>query len=309
MTGTSLAALKGFDIGAASVSLWVFKKQSRAGHPSTFTGRWVDTAPALRVALRTTIAAQRDGIEEVQEYALLAQNNEASALTIDAIETSAGVVIDAAAAETPERKITRVKDLQNSVFYVVKLISSGKLLHAFRKTDSSWRSRKSLTSLSALFSDSVLTIEEAPTVEISKHVDFFVVDGHIIIKSKAGFESILNYKQAHQEDFARLKNDATFSGVFSDIQVLSDFVGTNKIHLRRASAIRQKGHYKDPRFMTNLRARCQEFGLHLQFDDAGRIVPTEKSCRDIFTALLDHRLASAFSTNIYDVPDATQINT
>ena len=94
---------------------------------------------------------------------------------------------------------------------------------------------------------------------------------------------------------------------FSDLQVLRDFVGENKMQLRRASAIRQKGHYKDQNFMQNLRDRHAQFGLALNFDGNGRIVPSAETCRDIFQALLDHRLRSGFSQNVYDVPDAQTV--
>lgn len=59
--------------------------------------------------------------------------------------------------------------------------------------------------------------------------------------------------------------------------------------------------------MINLRGRYAEFGLNLLFDATGRIVPTADTCRDIIVALLDHRLESGFSKNIYDVPDARPV--
>jgi hypothetical protein len=49
------------------------------------------------------------------------------------------------------------------------------------------------------------------------------------------------------------------------------------------------------------------YGLTLVFDAAGCIVPTSETCRDVFIALLDHRLQSPFSSNIYDVPDTTPV--
>lgn len=60
--------------------------------------------------------------------------------------------------------------------------------------------------------------------------------------------------------------------------------------------------------MTKLRQHHAGHGLTLEFDTNGLIVPTAETCRDIITALLDHGLASAFSENVYDVPDATKVN-
>ena len=95
--------------------------------------------------------------------------------------------------------------------------------------------------------------------------------------------------------------------MFAATDALESYVGDNKMQLRRASAIRQRGHYKDPAFMSNLRKRHEEFLLDIEFDDAGRIVATPETCGDIVRALLDHRLASAFSQNIYDVPDVKPV--
>ena len=89
---------------------------------------------------------------------------------------------------------------------------------------------------------------------------------------------------------------------------LIGFVGTNKIQLRRTSAIKTKGHYKDPDFMGRLRAEARNLGFKFAFDAAGRIVPTPDDCRDIIQALLDHRLNSRLSKQLYDV-EATEVVT
>ena len=95
--------------------------------------------------------------------------------------------------------------------------------------------------------------------------------------------------------------------MIAETDALESYVGDSKIQLRRVAAIRQKGHYKAPNFMSNLRRRHQEFQLNLKFGEDGRMVPTPETCRDITQALLDHRLASGFSENVYDVPDATRV--
>ena len=59
--------------------------------------------------------------------------------------------------------------------------------------------------------------------------------------------------------------------------------------------------------MRNLRQRYAEYRLNIIFDEYGKIVPTPETCRDIMTALLDHRLGSGFSGYIYDVPDAVPV--
>lgn len=119
---------------------------------------------------------------------------------------------------------------------------------------------------------------------------------------------VLSYKQAHADDFVALQAEPQFAQLFFDLAPLVAFVGDNKIQLRRVCAIRQKGHYLDPLFMQRLRQHHAQYQLNLSYTEQGLLEPTPATCSDIITALLDHRLASAFSQNVYDVPDATQVN-
>jgi hypothetical protein len=48
--------------------------------------------------------------------------------------------------------------------------------------------------------------------------------------------------------------------------------------------------------------------FNIAFDDEGRIVATIDSGRDIFQALLNHRLESRLTSLMYDVPSTEQVN-
>lgn len=50
-----------------------------------------------------------------------------------------------------------------------------------------------------------------------------------------------------------------------------------------------------------LREHNDAMNLGIEFDDEARIAPTAETCRNIFHALLDHRLDSRLSNLIYDV--------
>jgi hypothetical protein len=152
-----------------------------------------------------------------------------------------------------------------------------------------------------------LALEPAPAFSLSAFVDFFIFDGMIYMLDKGRFESVLSYRQAHANQFLTLQAEPAFSLIFSDMAPLVAFIGANKIQLRRACAIETKGHYRNNAFMQRLRQRFQQFHLNIVFDANGLIVPTPETCADIMTALLDHRLSSAFSEAIYDVPDAVAV--
>jgi hypothetical protein len=90
------------------------------------------------------------------------------------------------------------------------------------------------------FREDTLDLAPENTFQLPKDFDFLIVNGLIIITSKASFESVLSYKQAHKNDFQELLNETDFLSCFSDTAPLKAFVGENKLLLRRACAVREK---------------------------------------------------------------------
>ena len=305
---SALEDFKAFDVAGGALSLWTFRKSQRQGAAvPTYAGHWVGITETLEQALKAAIMAARDQITETIEYELLAQNNEGSALTLTTLETNAGLVIDAAKDELPAKKARKLKDLQNTEFYTVKIVSNGEVLHAICRANDSWKTKKFTGLIPVVFSDDELELEDSPAFSLSKRFDFFVLADHVLISSKGNFESVMSYKQAHANEFTELQAEPEFSGTFTDIAEIINYVGTNKIQLRRTFAIRQKAHYKNQGFMNELRANHGQAGLTINFDAAGRIIPCAATCPDIFQALLDHRLMSLFSKQNYDVPSASTV--
>lgn len=297
-----------FDIVNAGLTVWLFKKSGGTGGTAPiFTGRWIAITPELETALKNSIDDARNAIEEVNPYGLLAQNNEGSVLSIATLETHADLIVAAVAEALPQRKVRNIRDVQNTSFYVLRLTSGTHVLHAVRATEGSWRSSRRSKFIDVLFRDEGLELDDAPQFSLSKYIDFFVLDDQVLIKDKSKFESIVSYREAHADEFVALRAEQEFSSLFTDLAPLVAFVGTNKIQLRRVCAIRQKGHYRDQAFTDRLRKHYAKYQLNLEFDANGLIRPTAETCADIITALLDHRLSSAFSKNVYNVPDATQL--
>lgn len=300
-------ALTNFNIADAAISVWLFRKSGLSNAP-VFTGRWVPTDDALRGALRESIDQSRAEIEEAEPYGLLATIEKGQALTIGTDETHAGLIVDAGAAELPHRRAQNVGHMQNTDFYVVKLTHQNQVLHAVTKTNSSWKSRQIQNLLTVFFTGDQLGLETDPAFSLSRGVDFFIVGQDIVVLDKPNFKSILNYKQAHASEFTELQAEVAFAGLFVDVSPLVAFVGSNKLHLRRACAIRQKGYYLNQQFMDRLRQNHAQAGLNLTFDGNGRLIATEAQCPDIIRALLDHRLMSVFSKSYYDVQNATAVH-
>lgn len=304
---TDLQQVKTFDIATADVVLWVFKKSV---HPTTkapvFTGRWVETSDSVDAQLRAAVELERNRITETSAYSLISLPNESSALTISSDETLISAVITACADETDTRKVKDIKQLNNADFYAIKLVKDGKVLHAIKRTDTSWKAKKAGGIISLVFSDTTLDLENDRTFNVARNVDFMAFDGGLLISNKSAFEVVLNFKEAHVADFVTLKAEPEFSSILSDMSHIDAYVGTNKMQLRRVCAIKQKGHYKDPLFMSSLKAKHKEFKYAFDFGADGKIIVTPETCKDIFLALLDHRLMS-HNDRLYDVPDTAHV--
>ena len=300
---TALDDLKTFDVAGSAVSLWVFRSTSSGGVPS-YGGRWVGMTDRLDEAVKAAVTGGIGQITEVLQYDVLAQNNEGSALTITVDETYASLLAEQARNETPERKVRKLRDLENVKFYAVKMAVEGSTLFAVRKADSSWKTKKSRGVLKLVVKDDELDLDDRPSFNVSPFFDFYMIGDNILISEKGSFESILSYRAGHTESFETLQTETEFASLFVDMTSLREFVGSNKIQLRRLLAIQQKGHYKDPVFMANLRTHHSSMNLQIVFDGGGLIVPTPETCRDILRALLDHRLDSRLSRRTYDVPNA-----
>lgn len=303
----TLEELKQFDFARATPTLWTFKARVPTGEPPIYTGRWVDITEDVVKSVREIAGNVVGRLEEVLEYDLLAENNEASALTIPAIETHAGLITTAAASELDEKKTKKLKEIQNSEFYSIKFVLGNSILHAIKKTDSSWKAKTAKNKNHMFFRDEQLTLETDPHFEIVNALDLIVFDDTVFSIHKGRSESVLRYKQAHKDDFTNLQADAEFANIFSDMQPLISFVGENKTRLRRVSAIKQKAHFKDPGFMTRLRTLHTNYKLRIEYDQDGKIRATDETAADIVTALLDHRLGSGFSEEIYDVQNTTKV--
>jgi len=300
-----LDELKSFNVADANVSLWVFKgPRGSVDTPPIYTGRWVEITESVANALKETVINERQRIEEVLEYDLPAQNNEASALSIQKDATHAGILTVAVAAETSPKRVSQQKQLLNSTFYVIKLVHKNSLMYAVRRITGAWKTKRAF---SLFFSDERLDVDERPHFDLEKSIDFFILSDDLVILNKGHFESVLRFKEAHASDFLELQTDPEFANLFVDMAPLIEYVGVNKIHLRRVSALRQYGNYRNPEFMALFRQHSTEYGFTIPFDNDGKMVITPETGPQVLTALLDHRLRSAFSKRIYDVPSATPV--
>ena len=147
-----------------------------------------------------------------------------------------------------------------------------------------------------------MTPEE--TFSFDSYFDFFCINETVFVKSKRAYESAMSEKKVYETNFEELAVDPAFTSIFSDIQPLKEYVGTNAIQLRRITVIQSKALYLRPDFPQRLQHvnNIRNFGLN--FDANGKLIVCKDTAKTIMQILLDHRLLSEVTETIYDVPDA-----
>jgi len=299
--------LKDFDFARARVSLRVFRKRSSTGNALVFSAVWVDISKNLADELKAIAIATRDSFTEAGGYGLLEQPNESELLVLRSEGTSfAGLELATAGREEANRA-KDLKSLSNAAGYVVKIKAGPSTLSCYRKATSDWKAKKSHSLLNLVFVEQQLDIAEDPVFRIARSFDFFGIDEYLLVADKRAFESVLNYKTTYENSFTELRGEQPFIDLFSDLTPLQEYVGTNAMHLRRMAVVRDKGYYKDQKYIARLKTVNGQRGWGIQFDGNGRIMPTAETARVIMQVLLNHRLYSELSLTTYDVPSTTPV--
>ncbi|MCY4200772.1 MAG: hypothetical protein OXF31_13340 [Gammaproteobacteria bacterium] len=140
---TTLDDLKNFDVQGATLTFWAVRRSIPTGRPPVFTPRHVATTTELDEKLRSAMKNEFSRIEEVQEYGLLTENNESSALSIAAEDTHVGQIVDKTVEDTAQNRADGLDKIKNSFCYVIKLVSGDAVVRGVCKTDASWQIRKS----------------------------------------------------------------------------------------------------------------------------------------------------------------------
>lgn len=300
----ALERLRGFDLERAELSVWAFKKSTSQ---ALFRTSSVVVTPELKAELRKLAGQWIRRCTEVDDYGLLVAINDNSCLHLESDETIFPVLEGQVSRPPEEHLIEDVTGLEGSVGYLVRMTQGDDTLHCVCRLASDWKIKKRSSVLNLVLNRNELDLAGEQAFSIPKRFDFFVINDDILVINKAAFESILEYKQTYVTSFSDLQADVGFQGVFSDVAVLVDYVGTNTTHLRRMAVVQERAHYQDPNFMERLRQVNHERQWNIQFDADGKIVPSAETARAIIQVLLNHRLHSELTNNDFDVASASPV--
>ncbi len=299
---TDFTEWRGFDYQQATVQLWVFKKSTT---DAKFRAWHVRTDEEIESLFREAIINSVASTTEEIGYTPISQNNESSCLT-HPLEESEGLISLLALVDAPEAENTdaELKNLKGAAGYLVKFHHDGNTVYAIRRAAPSWRPKVRKSVINAVFKNGELSVTPDETFSFDSYFDFFCINETVFVKSKRAYESAMSEKKVYKTNFEELAVDPDFTSIFSDIQPLKEYVGTNAIQLRRITVIQSKALYLRPDFPQRLQHVNNTRNFGLNFDENGKLIVCKDTAKTIMQILLDHRLLSEVTETIYDVPDA-----
>ncbi len=298
-------SLRAFDYNASQVYLWSFKDSATAAKYSAF---FVPSDQTLEEQFKTFVTQEMVRITEFSAYTYISQTNENSCLILD--QTATEFPLLKALVDRPEvdHRLPDLKKLVGSNGYLVKFVNNGQTVYAVKRSSNTWKTSHAKKFLNVIFKDGELVSLENKSFTIEKNFDFYVKDGFIYIANKRSFEAAAHHKDAYVNAFADLQAAPAFSGLFTDLSPIINYVGSNSIQLRRMAMVEQKNLFSDPSFLPTLKrvSTARNWGLNFHPQD-GRLVPCDQTAKVIIQLLLDLRLMSEITQINYDVPDAVRI--
>ncbi|MDF2792425.1 MAG: hypothetical protein K0S85_178 [Pseudomonas orientalis] len=301
----ALVKLRAFDLENADLSVWTFKKSSSRN--SRFRAYSVVTTPELANELKSLAGNCIRRCTEVEDYGLLASTNENSCLHLESDETVFSALEDLVRQPPEEHLIEDVTELEGSDGYLVRMTQGGDTLHCVCRLASDWKVKKRSRMLNLVLNRNELDLAGDQAFSIPKRFDFFAINEDMLVIFKPAFESLLEHKQTYVTSFTELQADVGFQGVFADMAVLVEYVGTNTIHLRRMAVVQERAHYLDAGFMARLRQVNEARQWNIDFDADGKIIPSAETARAIIQVLLNHRLHSELTNHDFDVASANPV--
>ncbi|WP_447774001.1 DUF4868 domain-containing protein [Variovorax boronicumulans] len=298
-------SLRVFNYADSAIHLWIFKRSSTA---QRFSARYAQTDDALNSLLLTVVRSEIQRITEYANYTHLSETNQNSCLATPIAGSDFEHLKALADRPEPDWRVRDIKDLKNANGYLVKFTHNGQIIYAVKRSAPNWKASYLKTRINIIFKNGELSAAEDNGFAIEKTFDFYATGDAMFIASKRAFEAVMEHRMSYAQAFASLQGTPSFSGLFTNMQPLVDYVGTNAIQLRRMARIEERALFQSPQFLPAVQAVSALRGWGLNFDPQnGRLVPCDLTAKTIMQVLLDHRLLSEVTDLIYDVPDATQI--
>lgn len=298
-------ALGDFDFNGADVHLWIFK---RSNTEAKYRASYVRTDTALEDRLKTFAINQQRRITEWAPYSHLAQPNECGCLGMGVGDTNFSDLKALVDEPAVDHAVREVKELRGVIGYLVRFSKDGRTVYAVRRSPTSWKAvYKKKGVINVVFNQGQLSAVAQDEFSLEPDFDFLALNETVFVAHKGGFESVMKYRAGYVQAFGDLQAQPEFTALFTAMQPLIDFVGSNAMHLRRMAVIQEKSLYANPGFLPALKEVSERHDWGIAFDVNGRIIPSAATASLILKVLLDQRLLSEVTKIMYDVPDAIRV--
>jgi hypothetical protein len=295
-----LRKLKRLNFSRARATFWIVKRQGKPAAP-IFQAFYVDTEPRLQKKLADIVHSAIERANRARAYDYFTEDlEEDDALVVNIAETEFDTIQVQIDQGSDAPKITHPEQLNDSWAYLIDVEVGGKHVRAVHKIVGGWTLKKQSAIVKVLFAKSTLMdYEDAPVFQLARKIDFIAFDDNVFILDKSKFESALNFRVGMERKRDELLREFGTLGLFTDVSVIRDTVGTNLRHLRRVTSVKKSGYYRDSSFMTELKTVCNKYGWNVSWQD-GKIVVTPDNVEVILKLLNNDRLESPVNHELFD---------
>jgi hypothetical protein len=306
----SLALLKGIDLSAAIVNVYVVKTT-----PSNKNKRFskmcrLNCRDALKDQFRGYVTNCITPLEHVAELRDISTNQDNRAFYVEAGATDFGQAVNAIQAGNITA-INSPTDLNQFNSYMIQLTygEDQRNIYAYRYISSAWSLKNtagSTLSLNMLSNELIAGVDTHPRFQISSNIDLVQAGDSIFVTNLKNFETAMNYHERLNEKKAEAVTALSGSNVVTTAaaQILSETIGTDKHLMRQLASVHAKGFYANDAWMTKLKTAADAVGTWLiRFDAAGNlIVDNDKDyVKELLTLLQNKRVETVVDHNVFDV--------
>lgn len=297
----ALQALKQLNLAKFHASLWVIHRKLH-NRIATYDARFVKTDPKLQHKLNNIVAGTIRSANTVREYEFITADQEKDeALTLDVAETDLKEIDAQIEQNTSAPTITNPGELVGAWAYIIELRDGKDRVAALRKISDGWKLLQKEKALTVLFKDRVLIdFEEEEVFRLDRAVDCVAFNGLLFILDKKKFERALNFRDGMQKNVENVLTEFASLGLFTDLTVLKDTVGTKLPYLRRLSTIKKNGYYKQADYLERVREVCKSRGWQVRFKGKQMVI-TKDNVDLVLTLLNNDRLESPVNSELFDV--------
>lgn len=286
----------------ATVSFYIVHRRL-AAREASYTIAAVNIDDTLAKKLRSAVAGKIRASNAARLYDFNTTDLDDDVLAIETGTTDFQPVIDFIEGDEDIPFVTSYDELIGSWMYVARLALDGSPpLYAARKVASGWTAKKVTQLVNAIFENNMLIdLDRKDVFRIDAQIDFFSFDGVLFVADKRNFETALNFREGMIRTRDEIVKEFGKLAIFSDASKIADLVGDNVTRLRRLAQVNNSGYFRDTKYLDALKRINATENWRLDYDRAGKIVPSEGTIDDILRFLNNDRLSSKINEEVFDV--------